>query len=210
VALLLLAFAYVASGVREGSSAPFDEAVLLALRNPADVSDPIGPIWFEGAVRDVSALGSTIVLGLVSLSVVFYLLMLRQGASALLVTISVLGGLALGNLLKLFYARPRPDLVPPMVDVFSMSFPSGHATMSAVTYLALGALLAETQTSRRRKLYFLSLALLITIGVGLSRIYLGVHFPSDVLAGWCIGAAWAVLVRTIMLWLRQRRKPAPR
>jgi undecaprenyl-diphosphatase len=124
----------------------------------------------------------------------------------MLLTISVVGGLLLSNLLKWSYARPRPDLVPAIVQVYSASFPSGHATMSAVTYLALGVLLAEVHPARRFKLYFISLALVITVAVGLSRIYLGVHYPTDVLAGWCIGAAWALLCRILLLWLRQRRR----
>jgi undecaprenyl-diphosphatase len=204
VALFLLVFERIAAGVAEGSLVRFDEALLLALRNPADLSDPIGPTRFEGTMRDITALGSTFVVGLISLSAIIYLLMVRQRTSASLVGISVFGGWLLGNLLKLVYARPRPDLVPPSVDVFSSSFPSGHATLSAVTYLALGALLAELHSSRAAKLYFLGLAVLITVAVGLTRVYLGVHYPSDVLAGWCAGAGWAVLCRTLMLGLRRR------
>jgi undecaprenyl-diphosphatase len=205
VALLALAFVQIAAAVGGERAETFDETILLALRTGSDLSDPIGPRWFEGVVRDITALGSYAVIGLVVISAVLYLLMMGQRASALLVTLSVAGAMLLGNVLKLVYARPRPDLAPPGVEVFSASFPSGHATMAAVTYLALGALLAELHRSRREKLYFLTLALLITLAVGLSRIFLGVHYPTDVLAGWCVGAAWAVLCRTFMLWLRQRR-----
>ena len=94
------------------------------------------------------------------------------------------------NILKLFFERPRPDIVPHAARVFTLSFPSGHATLSAVTYLTLGALLASLHEPLRFKIYFLSLAILLTIAVGISRIYLGVHYPTDVLAGWCLGAAW--------------------
>jgi len=196
----LLLFAYLASEVSGGDARRFDETFLLFFRSNGNVADPIGPAWLEGAVRDVTSLGSYTIVVLVSLVAVFYLLMRRSWRGALLVGLSVLGGIVLSNVLKFGFARPRPELVPPAVEVFSNSFPSGHAILSAVTYLTLGALLAELHASRWIRLYFLSLAFLIVTAVGLSRIYLGVHYPTDVLAGWCIGAAWALWCRALMLW----------
>jgi undecaprenyl-diphosphatase len=117
---------------------------------------------------------------------------------------SVVGGSLLTNLLKGTFDRPRPDVVPHAVRVFTSSFPSGHAALSAVTYLSLGALLASEHSSYGIKTYFLSLALLLTIAVGLSRIYLGVHYPTDVLAGWCAGAAWAILCWLVWSWFKNR------
>ena len=117
----------------------------------------------------------------------------KRGA-AFLVVVAVVGGMLLSTGLKLGFERPRPDLVPHGARVYTASFPSGHAMLSAVTYLTLGALLARVQERRRVKAFFIGLAVVLTLLVGVSRVYLGVHWPSDVLAGWCVGAAWAVLV----------------
>jgi undecaprenyl-diphosphatase len=105
--------------------------------------------------------------------------------------------------LKMGFERPRPDLVPHATQVYTASFPSGHAMLSAVTYLTLGALLSRVQRRRRVKAFFLGLALTLTLLIGLSRVYLGVHWPSDVLAGWCIGAAWASLCWFVALQLQR-------
>jgi undecaprenyl-diphosphatase len=110
----------------------------------------------------------------------------------------------LSTLLKLGFERPRPDLVPHAVVVYTASFPSGHAMLSAVTWLTLGALLMRVEPRRRVKAYVLALAVLTTLLVGASRIYLGVHWPTDVLAGWCIGAAWALMCWLAALWLQRR------
>src|SRR3979490_2344043 len=96
---------------------------------------------------------------------------------------AVSSGVVLNDLLKYSFARPRPDLVTPAVQVFTPSFPSGHATMSAITYLTLGALLARTNSEISVRIYFMTLAGLLTLLVGLSRIYLGVHYPPDGWAG---------------------------
>jgi len=207
--LLLLAFGHIAEEVLEGDATRFDHTVLLALRNPADPADPLGPAWLEEAARDVTALGSYAVLGIVLASVLAYLLMMRRRAAALWVAVSTVGGVVLSNVLKLSFERPRPDLVTHAARVFTSSFPSGHATLSAVIYLTLGALLASLQTSRRLKIFFLGIAIAITILVGVTRIYLGVHYPTDVLAGWCVGAGWAAICWTVFHWLQQRGRIEP-
>ena len=117
---------------------------------------------------------------------------------------AVVGGTLLSTALKMGFERPRPDLVPHGTRIYTASFPSGHAMLSAVTYLTLGALLARVQKRRRVKALLLGLAILITLLVGMSRVYLGVHWPSDVLAGWCVGAAWAALCWFVALQLQRR------
>ncbi len=148
-------------------------------------------------------MGGIGVLTLLTLAVVGYLLLQRNNSAALLVLVAVVGGLVVSYLLKLQFARPRPDLVPHGSHVLTASFPSGHAMMSATTYLTLGALLARVHTGRRLKAYFLLLAALLSISVGISRVYLGVHWPSDVLAGWTLGACWAILCWMITAYLQR-------
>ena len=204
IAVLLFLFGSIAEDVIEGEPFAFDRAILLALRQPGNPNLPIGPAWLPEAARDITSLGSTLVLGLIVVSIVGYLLLERKRAAAWLILGSVTGGVLLNNLLKLATGRPRPDIAGPAVQVFTSSFPSGHATLSAIAYLTLGALLARTQVSLPIRLYVLSLAVLATMLVGISRVYLQVHYPSDVLAGWCIGSAWAMACWAIMQWLQHR------
>ncbi len=210
-AILVLAgglwgFISLADDAWEGETEGFDRALVLALRNPADLSDPLGPRWFEEMVRDVTALGSTFVLAFMTLSVIGFLLLVQKRGAALLVFAAVMGGSLIGDALKLIFGRPRPDLVPHGADVYTMSFPSNHAMGAAVAYLTLGALLARLQVAPRVKGYFLGISVVLTVLVGLSRIYLGVHWPTDVLAGWSVGAAWAMAVWLAALWLQRRGK----
>jgi undecaprenyl-diphosphatase len=192
IALLMLAFVEIVDEVGEGEVRWFDEGLLRALRT-SDPADPIGPRWFENSVAEITALGGFGVLVLVTLLATGFLLLQKKWWDALMLLVATLGGTAISEGLKVGFARPRPDLVAHAVDVTSMSFPSGHAMLSAVTYLTLGAMLARTQTQRRSRAYMLGAAVLITLIIGMSRIYLGVHWPTDVLAGWCLGAAWALL-----------------
>ncbi len=204
VAAGLFAFAELAGAVAEGHTRAFDEFLLLSLRNAADPSDPLGPRWLEEMMRDFTALGGTGVLTIVTLAVTGFLFLTGKRHAAATVAVAVVGGLLLSQALKWGFARPRPDLVPHGQTVYTQSFPSGHAMLSAVTYLTLGALLARTQPSRRAKLYFLAVAGALTVIVGVSRVYLGVHWPTDVLAGWTVGAGWALLCWLVMLWLQKR------
>ncbi len=204
VASGLLAFAWIADEVLEGETNAFDRRVLLACRNPSDVGDPIGPRWFEEMSRDITALGGVAVLVMVSMGIVGLLLMLRRQRAAILVVIAVGGGLLVSTVLKNSFDRARPDLVPHGSYVVTSSFPSGHAMLSAVAYLTLGALLARSLPKRAQKAYVVCTAVFLTLLIGMSRIYLGVHWPTDVLAGWCVGATWAMLCWLVDLWLQRR------
>ena len=197
-------FVALAGEVMEGDTRALDERILLALRTPGDLSDPLGPGWIEEVGRDFTALGGMGVLTLLTLVVAGYLIMMRRYGATLLMLVAIGGGLLASTLLKFGFDRPRPDLVPHGSIVYTASFPSGHSMLSAVTYLTLGALLARVQPRRRLKAYFLILAVLLTLMVGSSRVYLGVHWPTDVLAGWTAGAAWALLCWLIARWLQQR------
>lgn len=208
-AVLLFAFVKLADEVLEGDTRTFDETVLLALRMPGDISQPVGPPWLEEMVRDLTSLGSVGLLTIVTLGVAAWLLFSGKRRTAGLVLVAVVGGVLFSSLLKLGFARPRPDLVPHSVAVFTNSFPSGHAMMSAVVYLTLGFLVARTQHAVALKVYLLSLALFLTLLVGLSRVYLGVHWPSDVLAGWAVGACWALLCWFVMSRLQEKGKVEP-
>jgi undecaprenyl-diphosphatase len=203
LSLFAWAFVQLAGEVIEGDTERLDRRILLALRNPSDLSDPIGPRWFEEAARDITGLGGHAILGLVTLAAVAYLLLTRKRGAALLVVAAVGGGMLLSSLLKLGFERPRPDLVPHGARVYTASFPSGHAMLSAATYLTLGALLARVHEGRRIKLFLLGVAIVLAVLIGASRVYLGVHWPSDVLAGWCGGAAWASLCWFVALQLQR-------
>lgn len=204
----LLAFAELASDMREGDYRTLDEAILLAMRAPADRADPIGPPWVEELGRDVTALGGTGVLAFLTLATAGYLTLRGNGRLALLLLAAVAGGQALSSALKLGFNRPRPDLVPHDAYVYTASFPSGHAMMAAVVYLSLAVMLARIQPSVHLRVYLVALAALLVGLIGISRVYLGVHWPTDVAAGWLAGTLWAALV----WWLahRVRARPQPR
>ncbi|MBZ9772957.1 phosphatase PAP2 family protein [Mesorhizobium sp. CO1-1-8] len=183
----------------------FDTEILLAFRQAGRPDSPIGPLWLQGAMRDITSLGSGSVLVLIVTAVIVYLLLIRRPATALFIFVAVAGGQVLSSLLKAGIDRPRPELVSHLVNETTLSFPSGHAMLSAVTYLTLGALAARFLPGRTTKIYVLSLAVLTTLLVGISRIYLGVHWPSDVLAGWCAGFVWAMLCwLSARVWQRWR------
>jgi undecaprenyl-diphosphatase len=185
-------FVALADEIDEGETDSFDTRILLLLRNPADPADPIGPGWIEEFGRDVTALGGFGILTFLTFAAAGFLWMSGKRRSMLLLLVSVGGGQLLSTLFKRGFDRPRPDLVPHEALVYTASFPSGHAMMAAVTYLTLAAMLARVQPSRVLKAYIVALAIVVTVAVGVSRVYLGVHWPTDVLAGWTAGAAWAL------------------
>lgn len=206
MALLLViggvwAFLALTGEVLEGDTHFFDVQVIAWLRQPGHPALPRGPQWLAEAVRDITALGSSVVLILLVTAVAGWLKLQQQRKTMWLVILAPLTGAILSTCLKLFFARPRPDFVPHVITM-TQSFPSGHSMLSAVVYLSLGALLAQNAPSRRIKAYFLNVAFCLTILVGLSRVYLGVHYPTDVLAGWTVGLVWAVLWWLVARYLR--------
>jgi undecaprenyl-diphosphatase len=194
-------FVELAVLINQGETRGVDVALLLALRNPADLAQPIGPAWLPDVMRDITALGGVAVLSLLTASVIGYLLLLRQYRMAALVAVAIGGAVMLNMILKLGFDRPRPDLVPHAAQIYSTSFPSGHSMVAAATYLTLAAMVARVQPTRRLKLYFLAVAILVMVLVGISRIYLGVHWPTDVLGGWTAGATWALICWSVAWWV---------
>ncbi len=161
-----------------------------------------------GGVLEITALGGYTLIIAVMLAAIGLLVVARREGPALFVFLSIFSGWLMSSLLKSFYARPRPDLVPQLDLVHTASFPSGHATMSTVCYLTLAIVIARLTDNTRIRVYVVAVAILVSIAVGLSRVYLGVHWPSDVLAGWALGAAWAALSWLVVSLLRRRRKAA--
>jgi len=199
-------FAEIADNVLEGETRAIDERLLLLFRTADDPTDPLGPRWAEEIARDVTGLGGIGILTFITLASAGFLALQGKAHLAGYVLVAVASGMVLSMLLKAGFDRPRPDLVPHGQFVYTSSFPSGHSMMSAVTYLTLGALLAGAQASALLRAYLLVLAMLLTIAVGLSRIYLGVHWPTDVLGGWTAGGAWALACFCFARYLRRRGK----
>lgn len=199
---LLWGFAWLTRMALEEHPHELDRALLLSMRTAADLSDPLGPRWVEEIGRDFTALGGNAVLILLTIAVIGYLLLDRKPRVVLVVLIATLGALTVNNLLKRTIDRDRPDLVPHGSVIYTASFPSGHSMLAASTYLTLGALLAQLQRRRVIKAYILMVCITITLLVGVSRVYLGVHWPIDVLAGWAAGAGWALGCWLLARWLQ--------
>lgn len=206
-AALIRGFVWMARAVETGAAEAFDARVAGLFRSAGSPA-PIGPPWLVETARDVTALGSYVLLGIGLAVLVGYFLLTSRRATAALLAGSVIGGAVLNTLLKSAFDRPRPDL-PGAARVFTESFPSAHAMMSAVTCITLAAILARAEPDRRLKVYFVAIGLLLTFAIGASRVYIGVHYATDVLAGWCAGAAWAMLCRALADRLRRRKRTRP-
>lgn len=186
------AFVSLAGEVLEGDTKALDRDILLLMRDAADQREPLGPPWLEVFGRDMTAFGGTGVLIMVTAFAALYLFMQDKWRTGIVVIAAIASGFAMSQLLKWGFSIPRPDLVPHGTHVYTASFPSGHAMMSAVTYLTLAILTARVEPRVRVRAFLVTCAVILTILVGISRVYLAVHWPSDVLAGWTIGAAWAI------------------
>jgi undecaprenyl-diphosphatase len=185
-----LGFYGIADEVTEGDTLHLDERILMAMRVPGDPTRAVGPAWVEEAFRDFTGLGGVGVLGLLTIAALGYLWLRGMRRAVLYVLLAIGGGLLISLALKAGFQRPRPELVSHGARVYTASFPSGHSMLSAIVYLTGGAMLALAHERRAVRLYLIGCAVVATALVGISRVYLGVHWPTDVLAG---GAAWAAL-----------------
>jgi undecaprenyl-diphosphatase len=206
VVLALFVFIKLTDEMLEGDTRGFDEWLLRSLRQPGRPELPIGPQWLIDAARDITVLGGRTFLVLVIVLALGYLALDRKYAALCLVAVAASGGGLLSTVLKHLIGRERPDVVSHFVSVASPSFPSGHSMLAAVVYLTLGALLALFAAPRRISTYFVSVALLLTVLVGSSRVYLGVHYPTDVLGGWAAGLVWALVCWLVARYLQSRGK----
>ncbi len=200
----LVCFLAVVSVVQLGPPT-FDEHVLRSLRTAADPAVPLGPRWLTVAAHDVTALGGYTVLTVLTLAVAGFLALRRRWVSVALVLLAAGGGGAICEGLKGVFARPRPAVVPHLVEVHNASFPSGHSGAAAAVYLSLAVLLAGRISRPAVRAYLIGAAVLLTLLVGVSRVFLGVHYPTDVLGGWALGASWAALCGLLARRFRRRQ-----
>lgn len=208
-AVLSWAFVELADEVAEGAALRFDEIIYRFLHGGDARYGLLGSERAMEAVRDITALGSFGVLGLVIGIVCGYLAITGRQRAAVFVLVAVVTGVLASHGLKLAFDRARPDLAAHHAQVFTRSFPSGHSMLSAVVYLTLGSLLARLHASWRAKAFLLGAAVLLAVLVGLSRLLLGVHWPTDILAGWAIGGSWALLCWAVFLFLQRRETVEP-
>ncbi len=204
VAASLWLFLAISDEVLEREPHALENRVMLALRVPGDPGHLIGPHWVQSASIAITALGSASVLTLITLLVLGYLFMERKFGAAALIIVATASGSALSQWLKTYFHRDRPTIVPHLADFGNASYPSGHSMLSVVVYLTLAVIIAETLPTRRAQIYVVGTALLIAFLVGISRVAVGVHYPSDVLAGWTAGTAWALLCWLVAVWLKRR------
>ena len=201
----LLAFTYIAAEVTRGESKFLDDFLIKYLRHDGSFLSADN-LWLTGMMTDITALGGATVIFMITSAVVFYLLIQRQREFMWLILIATIGGAILSFGLKEIFARERPPLIFHLLTVKSLSFPSGHAMMSSMVYLTQGALLAKVQTNKNLRVYILLVAILLVFLIGISRIYLGVHYPTDVFAGWSAGLAWASLCWLAARYLQRKRE----
>ncbi|MCA0369337.1 MAG: phosphatase PAP2 family protein [Proteobacteria bacterium] len=193
----VLVFVEVADDMNEADGQAFDHHVLALMRPYADdPGRPWGPWWLKEAAADITALGGISVLGLFALIVIVFLLAQRKWLSAVLLPVGLAGGVALSEGLKAVFERERPPAAVQAVETINASFPSGHALLSTVFYLTVAVMLTRAFPQKRLKALVLGVGVLLALLVGVTRIYLGAHWASDVIAGWAVGAAWAMV-----LWL---------
>lgn len=197
-------FVLVAGDVFAGTTQSLDERLLLALRTTGDASDPVGPHWVEETARDATSLGGILALTLFTAAMAGYLFFKREAWIAVFVLVTIGSGVAASTLMKAQFDRPRPSLVPHETAIYTKSFPSGHSAMSSLVYLTLGAVMARQERTVKARAFLVAVAVLLLGLVGVSRVYLGVHWPTDVAAGWAFGTSWAAVSWLVFRSLERR------
>jgi undecaprenyl-diphosphatase len=197
-------FGVLGAEVVEGDTGKFDERLLLACREPGNLAVPIGPHWTLELARDLSAFGGVVGLALLTAVIAGHLWLDGRYGLLTFILAAVGSGTVLSLVLKVLFHRPRPEIVPHLSDIATASFPSGHAMLSSVVFLTLAAALARAAPKAQLKCYYLGVAILLTGLIGCSRVYLGVHYPTDVLAGWSLGSAWAVICCLVAHYVARR------
>lgn len=197
------AFLAIGSEMREGELTAFDLWVLGAFRRPGQPHAATGPHWLMESMRDITSLGGVTLLVIITVLSVIVLLAHSRKAQALVMAICVPLAQLSSGLFKDLYERSRPSFAIYGDLPTSMSFPSGHSTVAAATYFVLAVIVSSLEAKRSMKILAFAVAALLSLMIGFSRIYLGVHWPSDVIAGWCLGAAWALIAAVALRLLRQ-------
>ncbi|MEZ5895978.1 MAG: phosphatase PAP2 family protein [Parvularculaceae bacterium] len=185
-------FAICVGLVTSGASASFDRAVVAGLRDAQDQSLIAGPAWLGPFVKDITALGGTPVLTALCLLLAGFLVVRREWRRLVLLLGVVAGETIIVHALKDAFGRARPENVPHLVEATSASFPSGHSASAAAIFVVLAAMLAPSLKDAASRYYIYVAAIILALMVGASRIFLGVHYPTDVLAGWSFGVAWTM------------------
>lgn len=197
-------FLALADEVGEGETDALDRQVLLAFRSAADPADPLGPRWFEEAMRDITALGGFTLLSVTVVVATLLLIFHDRRREALVFASTVILAQISSEVLKAIYDRDRPSLVTHGSYAYSQSFPSGHSVMAAATFFTLATVVASVEAKKRTKALIYGLAISFVVMVGISRVYLGVHWPTDVLGGWALGASWALAAWVVLGLLKVR------
>ena len=203
LALGVMTFVEVAGDMTGTDGQAFDQAVLAWVQPVA--GDPRGPRWLEEAAADLTSLGGISVLILFAVIAVVFLLLQRKRLSALLLVLGLAGGVTLSEGLKALFGRPRPPAAFQAVETLNASFPSGHTLMATVFYLTVGVMLTRAFPRVHLKAFVLGAAMTVALLIGLTRIYLGAHWASDVFAGWCAGAAWAMTLWLVAYAVQRRQ-----
>lgn len=201
----VLAFLGLGGEMREGETAGWDGRLLLLLRDPHDPKTLLGPGWLQECMRDLTAMGGVTLLTLGIGVAVVVLLYHRKRREALILGGVVICASLVGEVLKALYDRPRPNLVPHGTYFAEASFPSGHTTTSTTGWMTLALVVASLETRTRAKIFPFVIAAVVCVLTGISRVYFGVHWPSDVLAGWILGSGWALAAWAL---LEARARPA--
>ena len=196
VAAAALVFVALAAVVNGGGTQSVDAAILRWVRSATGGDAATGAL--RSVMLDFTALGGGITLMLVTTLVAGYMLVTQRWRLALAVVATIIGGTTLVVLLKQLFDRARPDVVTHLAEFNNASFPSGHAANSAVVYLTLAVLLARSERRHAARIYLVSVGVAMTLAIGISRIYLGVHWPTDVLGGWIVGGSWAALTGLVV------------